>query len=1049
MCLTLLDLIGKGQVERGVDIGSDHFPIIAKFGVIPGRETTGREKRWITKHVKWELFQVKRNKQQIGPTDIETCNKETTTAIIQAAEECIPETSGKRIYRRKCPWWDKECAEAVARRKRAKSALFKEPTETNLINYKRLEAKAKNIIRKKKRESWQKYIEEIDSETPIRNVYRRIRAMNGLATSYELPLKDLECSIQERADMLVEHFCRHKNQGGGHVDEVVQEYLGTEMPAGVCISKREIKEVVKKLKNTSPGQDRILNIMLKNLSEDNIEMLVELFNISWASASIPIDWKEGIICPIPKPGKNLSQVNSYRPITLLSCLGKVLEKIIKNRLGYEMEKKELYHYSQLGFRKGKGTRDALVRLKQYISDAAEQNRVCIVVYLDIESAYDRVWHEGLLYKMIELGFDRQTIGWIADFLQDRVSRVRIGDIYSAAKKIEIGVPQGSALSPSIFNIMLHDLPKEENVKIIPYADDLTLVVADKCIKQARTQMQGYIKKISNWAAAWRFTINPKVSTYQVFTGKRIIPTISLKLNNQELTEVKEKKYLGIILDAPKLNFNSYVAYIKNICEKRVCALKVIASNRWGACRKQLRTIYINYIRSKLEYGSVIYGKLSGKNVRTLEVIQNNCLRTILGARKTSPITSMEVEAFIPPIEIRYKYMLIKYYVNLLYRSRKDTTAEELKVVSLNKQNLNGGFMKEVAGICRELNIESLVRVYTNVVGPFSLMESMEFVNVDEVDVAYDVANSGNGKRVEIKIQTQYPNHCPVYTDGSKQEHSVAAGVYIPKIGKAINWKMNPAHSALGAEIFAIEQAIKLIEELQMSERSVILSDSRTALQMIANRDSKSYAHGIQRVQTLIHQSGNQIKLQWVRGHQGLKGNEIADAIARKGHENLRSALTRLDKEEQWCEIQSEIINFWKVAWKDKVNLLNKGRFYSDIVEDIKRKPWLNLKSRQMECALTRLRLGHAGVTAHLHRFNMKDTDQCETCGTRETIEHFIMHCDKYGVARGRMREELKNIGVPLNLKNLFSGGAFPANKQKKIVKILSRYIQTTGRVSEL
>ena len=83
LCLASLDLIGKGQVERGVDIGSDHFPIIARFGVVPRRETTGREKRWTTKHMKWDLFQVRGNKQQICPTDVETCNKETTTAIFK------------------------------------------------------------------------------------------------------------------------------------------------------------------------------------------------------------------------------------------------------------------------------------------------------------------------------------------------------------------------------------------------------------------------------------------------------------------------------------------------------------------------------------------------------------------------------------------------------------------------------------------------------------------------------------------------------------------------------------------------------------------------------------------------------------------------------------------------------------------------------------------------------------------------------------------------------------------------------------------------------
>ena len=397
----------------------------------------------------------------------------------------------------------------------------------------------------------------MNSETPIKKVFSRVKKMNGLTINREYPLGSLTSTTKEKADMLINHFCRHKTVGDIHIEEFVESFLAGDMILESAISTGEVIENLQTIKDTSPGEDRIMNIMLKKVPEEIVQRIVDLFNTSWIISSLPKQWKTGIICPIPKPGKDLSKVEGYHPITLLPSLGKLLEKIIKNRIDYHMESENLFHNSQIGFRKEKSTNDALLRIKQNISWAIKEKQYCIIVYLDVESAFDWVWHQGILYKMIQLGFSIQMVRWIRDFLKDRTSKVRIGNVYSKVKEVEVGVPQGSGLSPSLFNIMLSDLPRDPWVKVVTYADDITLITRNNSIVEAKRLMQGYLNEIAKWISKWKFTINPSVSTYQVFTNKRVIPEFSLKFCRKELTQVKTQKVLGIVLDAPRLTFESY------------------------------------------------------------------------------------------------------------------------------------------------------------------------------------------------------------------------------------------------------------------------------------------------------------------------------------------------------------------------------------------------------------------------------------------------------------------------------------------------------------
>ncbi|KZR98518.1 putative Pol protein, partial [Daphnia magna] len=201
------------------------------------------------------------------------------------------------------------------------------------------------------------------------------------------------------------------------------------------------------------------------LSSANKKSLQHLMNVSFKNAFIPSIWKESIIIPLLKPGKTEEDPNSYRPVALTSCLSKAMERLIANRLHWFLETKSKINIDQAGFRRGCSTMDHIIRLESAIKSSFSKKCSTVAVYLDISKAYDSVWTQGLLYKMAELGITGHILTWTKNFLTGRTMSVRIGNQLSTAKEVENGVPQGAALSPILFNIMLSDFPNHRpNIK---------------------------------------------------------------------------------------------------------------------------------------------------------------------------------------------------------------------------------------------------------------------------------------------------------------------------------------------------------------------------------------------------------------------------------------------------------------------------------------------------------------------------------------------------------------------------------------------------------
>ena len=240
----------------------------------------------------------------------------------------------------------------------------------------------------------------------------------------------------------------------------------------------KIWKAIQKIKiNSAPGDDQIHNILLKNIPHDYISKVLNVLVNRAVVSGIPEEWKKAKIIMIPK-GEKSNDPEKYRPISLTSCLGKLVERLIKKRLYEFLESKDLLVKQQSGFRNKKGAADNLIFFTQKISETLNKGKKACGIFFDISKAFDKVWHNGLIHKLIKLNVPSYILKYIIDFLKDRKSNVSVGESLSEFFRILCSVPQGSVLGPLLFLIFINDIPLNDQ-KHISYsslfADDLAKI----------------------------------------------------------------------------------------------------------------------------------------------------------------------------------------------------------------------------------------------------------------------------------------------------------------------------------------------------------------------------------------------------------------------------------------------------------------------------------------------------------------------------------------------------------------------------------------------
>ena len=558
-----------------------------------------------------------------------------------------------------------------------------------------------------------------------------------------------------------------------------------------------------------------------------------------------------------------------------------------------------------------------------------------------------------------------------------------------------------------------------------------------------------IEKIREWTRDNGFTISVgdgktvamHFCRYRSSTCSISDSNMELFLGNDVIEYVVKKKFLGLIWD-PKLNFKEHIKYLKKKCQSSLNIIKVLAHTDWGASTKTLLKLYRSLVRSKLDYGCVVYRNACDTDLKTLDVIHNQGLRLCLGAFKSSPVESLYVEANELPLRERRQELLMKYglrikanptnpaynaifdlqykdkYNAVVYNARRNVARPRRRAKSL---------AIDLDELLSESGIDSS-KIKPNIISDFPVCYSLD-IDVNFELLQYDKSTTSNNVYIAAfnqLVSTNYSNHCHFYTDGSKKDDLASYGgrseygVFSSQICKF--------SSIFTAEVEGINRALTHIDVSPRNHgQFVIFCDSKSVLECIENQSSKNVIikEVIDTIHTIILTSHKQIDFCWVPSHRGIKGNEEADQAAERARRRDATEHYLLPYTDLYPVVEKFIQSKWQTRWID-ADLDRPNKLFS--LQPLIKPFDTSGLTRREETVIHRLRIGHTRFT---HGYLMgqngphRTPDLCGFCQNgvdRLTIRHILINCKglKYSRRRFYYANSMRYLFENIPLKRILA-----------------------------
>lgn len=380
--------------------------------------------------------------------------------------------------------------------------------------------------------------------------------------------------------------------------------------------------IAKRLNNLrvdkSAGVDELCPRLLKELSNDLAGPVAMLFRQSLSEGTVPVDWRSANVTPIFKKGSR-QQVENYRPVSLTSVIGKVIESIIRDEIVAHLNKYNLIRDTQHGFRKGRSCASNLLVFLEYITECIDSGDSVDVLYLDFAKAFDKVPHNRLLRKLEAHGVDGMVLGWIRAWLKDRRQRVCVEGVCSVWRWVISGVPQGSVLGPLLFLIFINDLESHLLSQVLKFADDTKVFgVVNNTADHSR--LQNDLDVLTEWAAKWQMKFNE--DKCKVMHLGRHNEGYDYVMNGQLLQKVESEKDLGITMaEDGKVAGQCLESYAK--ANRMLGLVKRTIRYRHP---KVLINLYKTLVRPHLEYSMTVWNPHYQKDKILLERVQHRFTR---------------------------------------------------------------------------------------------------------------------------------------------------------------------------------------------------------------------------------------------------------------------------------------------------------------------------------------------------------------------------------------------------------------------------------------
>lgn len=401
------------------------------------------------------------------------------------------------------------------------------------------------------------------------------------------------------------------------------------------INENELIKHISSLKsNSSPGLDGITPKLLKQTHNVIIKPLLHIINRIFVTGIVPSHFKESVITPIHKSGPK-TLICNYRPVSLISNFAKVFEKCLKERLYEFLKQYDILSKNQFGFLPGCSTEDALYRVTSEVTNNLNIGKKCAAVFIDLAKAFDTVPHDKLLDTLWHYGIRGTTGRLLQSYLHERYQVVRVNNTLSNREVVKTGVPQGTVLGPILFITYINSLLSLDiNGSIISYADDTALIFTGNNWEEVKDKMINGLNVTKLWLESFKLSLNLTKTKYIAFslTNASRPNFTNIIVENQQINEVAQIKYLGVIVDS-FLKWGPHIEHLSNkirfLIHKFYILREILNTNI-------LAIIYRSLVESLIRYGILIWGGLYTSTLYKLNIVQKCILKVMYKRNRMYP-----------------------------------------------------------------------------------------------------------------------------------------------------------------------------------------------------------------------------------------------------------------------------------------------------------------------------------------------------------------------------------------------------------------------------
>lgn len=1022
------DLVQAWKVEEWYS-ASDHRYIRFQLGT----EIPEKEKIRPIRATDWNKFQ---DVIQAAADGIPTVGPRATVEAIEAgvdfAENTIQsafEQSCRERYRLqkvRTTWWTEKLSGMRDKLRQSLKDVARSNNPDAAETHKSLQREYNANIRKARRQSWRKFAESIEAQNPMA---RAVKMLKRDRTAQLSAVRKEDNSLTESPEETLRTMLAHHTPDAQHPEEE------EEFPQGEGFTDGEIKETLEETKMTkaimsfeafkSPGADGVYPVMLQKAWATPLKELYQgIFGACLHRGYIPKSWRRGRGVFIPKPGKNsYLEVKAFRMITLTSFQLKWLERLVYWRIESDKSVQDQMCNMQFGFRVGVSTDTALHALTTRIEKAMSQKQYALGIFLDIENAFPSVATEGIRRALVQLNVPTGIRTWIGTMLKHRTVTATLAGT-EVTKKVTIGCPQGGILSPFLWNAVLNPFlkrMKERRIHVQAFADDIGGMFIGMDPHILISQAQDFLNEALSWGDSNELRFSQAKTEAIVFTKKRSwLSQLKLRMRGKEIDYSKEVKYLGVWLDN-KLSFNKHVEDKATKAMAIMVQAKRLIGKTWGATPKMTRWVYTSMVRPIMSYGCLTWIKAIHNHtcVSRLRKVQRLACMMTTSAFPSSPTAALEMLIGLPPIEIFLAETAIMTSVRLQRGGRWETDIMD-PITKVKWTHVD---------ICNELR-----RTITTLNYPMdATIPRMSDIaryatTIQERDLATE-----QEKRTDLST-------IRVFTDGSKLQNDAAgAGVVIfdGQAREEIHSHLGKTSTVFQAEVTALADAANTLLARRVEDRQIdMFSDSQAAI--LALKDHRTRARTVENCKAQLNKLSerNSIHIRWIPGHQGVAGNEEADAAAKAAAElkplgpepflPIPEAMIR-------AEVRDVSRTWHKKQWTERPDCRQTKEAVGWAETHLTHK-FMQMNRRDIGL-VTQVITGHANLARHRHIQGKTTNPECPKCfEDEETPNHHVGQCLYYEKERvATLDKKTTTLREVVRTKNL---------------KRLAKYLRETNRLAE-